>query len=266
MPCTAIIPISFLIANVVSLDFNNDSFTKIITFIWSSLFLLCLYFLIQNLIASLVMLFTLPKPYNNDKAIASSLDDNMNVENQEEKGNEGTHTDKSSSIEKQSNIHENTHICSASLNTKYQDIAHPTEEIESILINTVKKEKEHKAEILEEIIKYTVHVMSSHMDRENIEKLCKNIMLYAEKEYPDILDTVTTNGTLRSIDFRHFAWNIGKRLNYSGKSKATFIKKVFEQELRDSEISSLEQNLKQGGKCLIHIDEPQNGSFKFNLS
>ncbi len=250
-PGIAIIPIAFLIANMVSLDFNNDSFTKIITFIWCVISLFGLYFLIQYLVSNLILLFTLMKHHKKDEANGTDIVQSTLAENE-------------NGIIKS----ENTHSCRTPISTGCKNNAQIilSENIESIVKTAVMQSKELKAEVLAEIIKYSVHIMSSHMNRENIEKLCKNIELYAEKEYPDNLESVVTKGTLRSIDFRHFAWNIGKRLNYSGKSKATFIKIVFEQELKESEISSLEQNLKQGGNCIIHIDEPQNGDFRFHLS
>lgn len=70
LPGIAIIPISFLIANRVSLDFNNDSFTKFITFIWSSISLFGLYFLTQYLVSNLFTLFTSKKRHKKNLVIS----------------------------------------------------------------------------------------------------------------------------------------------------------------------------------------------------
>ena len=249
LPGIAIIPISFLTANMVSLDFNNDSFTKIITFIWCLMFLFVIYFLTQCLVNNLIMLFTMQKRQKKNEVSGEAPQPSL--------------TECKNGIIQS----EDSHSCRTSISTECPNTSQIvlSENIDSILKTAAKQNKELKAEILAEIIKYSIHIMSPHMDRENIEKLCRNIELYAEKEYPDNIEAAITKGTLRSIDFRHFAWNIGKRLNYSGKSKATFIKRVFEQELKESEISSLEQNLKQGGNCIIHIDEPQNDDFRFHI-
>ena len=68
---------------------------------------------------------------------------------------------------------------------------------------------------------------------------------------------------LNSLDLRHFGWNIGTRLGYKGDSKAYFIKNVFQEELKHLSLSTLQQTLRQDGKCSIKINIPKADSFQF---
>ena len=260
LPSVAIIAISFLTATIISKDFANDCFTRVIIFVGCLILLLSVYFLMQWVIVNIAMLTTLK---NNTDCIYP-LTPNIQTNNIESKTLDTVDNKKHSSFKESSN----TTTPAKGYQFAKQNISQimSPENIESAVETAAKQDQKTKIQILEEILDYTVRIMSPYMDKECIGILCKNIELYAEEEYPNITETVITNGALRSIDLRHFGWNIGRRLNYSGRSKATFIKKIFEQELKDSEISSLEQNLKQGGNCIIHIDEPEHDNLKFHLN
>lgn len=65
-------------------------------------------------------------------------------------------------------------------------------------------------------------------------------------------------------DLKHYVWNIGIRLDYSGISKATFVKQVFAEELRNQSLETILRTLRQDGKCLIELDHPKPGSFRFS--
>ena len=57
------------------------------------------------------------------------------------------------------------------------------------------------------------------------------------------------------IDIMHFGWNIGKAFGKPRLQTATFIKRVFAQTLRDSEISTIERKMSHTeSECKIKLD------------
>ena len=114
----------------------------------------------------------------------------------------------------------------------------------------------------EAIKEYTYTVFSPYMTDDCLETLCQNIKLY---EIPEsCINSVLTNGQLNTLDIRHYAWNIGERLGWSGQTRATFIKLCFPKELNDVEIESIRRTLRQKGKCKIEIDIPDKDSYEFH--
>ena len=90
---------------------------------------------------------------------------------------------------------------------------------------------------------YTYSVLSPYMTDEYLEILCQNIKLYDIPE--SCIVPVKTNGTLNTLDIRHYSWNIGERLGWSGQKRATFIKLCFPTELKDVEVESMRRTLRQ---------------------
>ena len=109
---------------------------------------------------------------------------------------------------------------------------------------------------------YTYSVLSPYMTDEYLEMLCQNIKLYDIPE--SCIVPVKTNGTLNTLDIRHYSWNIGERLGWSGQKRATFIKLCFPTELQDVEVESMRRTLRQKGKCVIEIDVPDYNDYQFH--
>ena len=109
---------------------------------------------------------------------------------------------------------------------------------------------------------YTYSVLSPYMTDEYLEMLCQNIKLYDIPE--SCIVPVKTNGTLNTLDIRHYSWNIGERLGWSGQKRATFIKLCFPTELKDVEVESMRRTLRQKGKCVIEIDVPDYNDYQFH--
>ena len=101
-----------------------------------------------------------------------------------------------------------------------------------------------------------------YMTDEYLEILCQNIKLYDIPE--SCIVPVKTNGTLNTLDIRHYSWNIGERLGWSGQKRATFIKLCFPTELQDVEVESMRRTLRQKGKCVIEIDVPDYNDYQFH--
>lgn len=139
------------------------------------------------------------------------------------------------------------------------------EQIKLFAKSNLKNEQESIEQLYKAILKYAIKEMSSQMDEENLNKLCKNIKLYFSEEYPNI-EPISTFGRLRPIDIKHFGWNIGTRIKErSGTSKATFIKKMFPTELKESEVSTIERTLRERGTCVIPIIELDDDSFGIQM-
>ena len=126
----------------------------------------------------------------------------------------------------------------------------------------IAKQQSRKSAIFDAVSEYTYAVFSPYMTDDNLEILNQNIKLY---EVPDsCVIPVCTNGQLNTLDIRHYAWNIGERLGWSGQKSAAFIKHCFPQELQDVEIESMRRTLRQRGKCVIDIDVPDNDDYRFH--
>ena len=126
----------------------------------------------------------------------------------------------------------------------------------------IAKQQSRKSAIFDAVSEYTYAVFSPYMTDDNLEILNQNIKLY---EVPDsCVIPVCTNGQLNTLDIRHYAWNIGERLGWSGQKIAAFIKHCFPQELQDVEIESMRRTLRQRGKCVIDIDVPDNDDYRFH--
>ena len=109
---------------------------------------------------------------------------------------------------------------------------------------------------------YTYSILSPYMTDEYLEILCQNIKLYDIPE--SCIVPVKTNGTLNTLDIRHYSWNIGERLGWSGQKRATFIKLCFPTELQNVEVESMRRTLRQKGKCVIEIDVPDYNDYQFH--
>lgn len=111
---------------------------------------------------------------------------------------------------------------------------------------------------------YTVRKMSAYLNQENLHILLEDIRLYTLSPFPEQVVPVRTKVPVHPRDLKHFIWNIGIRLDYSGISKATFVKQVFAEELRNQSLETILRTLRQDGKCLIELDHPKPGSFRFS--
>jgi hypothetical protein len=81
----------------------------------------------------------------------------------------------------------------------------------------IAKQQSRKSAILDAVSEYTYAVFSPYMTDDNLEILNQNIKLY---EVPDsCVIPVCTNGQLNTLDIRHYAWNIGERLGWSGQQQ-----------------------------------------------
>lgn len=141
---------------------------------------------------------------------------------------------------------------SIDLSNQYQNIRRKHYEQEQLL-----NAKKYAA-----VSEYVKTTLSPYMSETDITIVCNNIQSWIDNDISDILPA-STDGRLTSIDLRHLAWNIGERFNWKGEKRALFIKMQFPMELKDTEVSTIRRNLRQNGKCIIKLDIPENGDYKF---
>ena len=124
----------------------------------------------------------------------------------------------------------------------------PSMDYAQIRLSAMKAKEQAEQEKLTTVLTYTRESFAPYI-------LCKYICLFhADKDIPKVVRTVKVDSAIRTIDLMHFGWNIGYQFSKSGIQIATFIKCVFAEALKESEISTLKSKLKLDGKCTIKID------------
>lgn len=127
------------------------------------------------------------------------------------------------------------------------------------------QQKQLESDILQVINEYVYSILCSYTKEADLKILCEGIGKWGK--IPNFTPTpIITDGRLSTLDLRHFVWNIGKRLGWSGEQCASFIKFSFPVEMKELEIETTRRTLRQKGSCIIEIDIPQKGCYQFNYS
>lgn len=119
------------------------------------------------------------------------------------------------------------------------------------------------AKKMQAVKSYLIESLAPYVEEEELMILITNAQKWI-KETGFVPEPITTNGKLTTLDLRHLAWNIGKRLDWNGNQCATFIKICFHLEMKDLEIETIRRNLRQKGSCIIELDVPENDSYEFH--
>lgn len=120
-----------------------------------------------------------------------------------------------------------------------------------------------EAEILKAVREYSIRTLGPYLSQHDIHVLIYNIQQWHNDRNGE-LPSVTLLGHLTSVDLRHYGWNIGERLGWTGQEKALFLKQTFAEELKGQEVDTIRRTFRQGGKGRIPLDVPQNGDFSFH--
>lgn len=127
--------------------------------------------------------------------------------------------------------------------------------------------EQEKAGLVNAIMDYVNYIMPPYMDEESLASLCGEIRLWSEASTHKPA-AIRLKGKLTTVDLRHFAWNIGERLGkengYDGTARAVFIKAMFPDVFKDTEIESIKNFKLNPRACRIPIDEPENDSHAFH--
>ena len=138
--------------------------------------------------------------------------------------------------------------------TTEETISEPSE-YEVMRTNAIAEKNRAIQTKLEKVLNYTKQTMVAYMSEEDLNRLCAYVAEYSSGDTLQKISPVKVDSQLKSIDIMHFGWNIGKAFGKPRLHTATFIKRVFAQTLRDSEISTIERKMSHTeSKCKIKLD------------
>ncbi|MDD2303917.1 MAG: hypothetical protein PHP53_04415 [Prolixibacteraceae bacterium] len=123
-------------------------------------------------------------------------------------------------------------------------ITEPTtlEDIRNEQLQNKVKEQEEKLNVA---LNYTRKTFAPYISDGQIEILCGNLRLYADKLNLEKLRSIKTSKDLSSVDISHFGWNIWNHFNVGKRIDiAHFLKRVFPDILKDVEVESIKSHLK----------------------
>ena len=125
--------------------------------------------------------------------------------------------------------------------------------------------REKRTAIVSTIHDYTTYIMAEFFTKEELETLHENIeaLAYGQHELYKPIRSKPDN-PIKSPALRHFAWNIGERLDIPLIDRAKFIKEIFPYELGNATIEYLSKNLRDSVTSKIKIDVPENGDYRFD--
>ena len=125
--------------------------------------------------------------------------------------------------------------------------------------------KERRAAIVSAIHDYTTYIMAEFFTKKELETLHENIDAFAYGQ-PELYKPIRSkpDNPIKSPALRHFAWNIGERLDIPLIDRAKFIKEIFPHELGNATIEYLSKNLRDSVTSKIKIDVPKNGDYWFD--
>ena len=125
--------------------------------------------------------------------------------------------------------------------------------------------KERRTAIVSTIHDYTTYIMAEFLTKEALETLHENIEALAYGQ-TDLYKPISSreDNHIKSPALRHFAWNIGERLDIPLIDRAKFIKEIFPHELEGATIEYLSKNLRDSVTSKINIDVPENGDYRFD--
>ena len=125
--------------------------------------------------------------------------------------------------------------------------------------------KERRTAIVHTIHDYTTYIMAEFFTKDELETLHENIdaLAYGQQEPYKPIRSKPDN-PIKSPALRHFAWNIGERLDIPLIDRAKFIKEIFPHELENATIEYLSKNLRDSVTSKIKIDVPENGDYRFD--
>ena len=139
------------------------------------------------------------------------------------------------------------------------------EKYEASMEELERAKKERRTAIVSAIHDYTTYIMAEFLTKEALETLHENIEALAYGQ-PDLYKPIRSreDNHIKSPALRHFAWNIGERLDIPLIDRAKFIKEIFPHELEGATIEYLSKNLRDSVTSKINIDVPENGDYRFD--
>lgn len=250
LPGVAILAISLMVAVRVGNDFGHDGLVRAVTFIGSNVLLWLLYALMFQMLPAELYLSIYRRKLNRQTL------------SEVETAASGEEIQDESLVKAESNT-------VSDVQTDEQPVT-PSSNPDTYAMRCEQHRRQceqEKAGLVNAIMDYVNYIMPPYVDEESLALLCGEIRLWAE-DSTHRPAAIRLTGKLTTVDLRHFAWNIGERLGkengYDGTARAVFIKAMFPDVFKDTEIESI-KNFKLNPKaCRIPIDEPEDGSYAFH--
>ncbi len=143
----------------------------------------------------------------------------------------------------------------ASISNTPIEVLNQPSEYEISRANAMAEKERASQEKLDKVIAYTKQTLVLYLDEAALNRLCGYVTEYYLSDTLPKVEPIKVDSQLKTIDIMHFGWNIGKAFGKPRLHTATFIKRVFAQTLRDSEISTIERKMSHTeSKCKIKLD------------
>ena len=270
-PGLVILTISLLVSLKVGNDFGQDNFAKFVTFAISSGLLGTVYYLFQSVLVELPL--KLQKRPRNETMLLSGQEaeviqegssDNVSIEQVQE-----------CLAEAQTQIESVQEPMSEELKEptiKVSDATDTSTEQSDLYAQRCKEfqrqQEQRRQDTIAAIMEYVTHTMSPYIyDNGELEKLYEDIKKWADNWRHNPVP-IRLKSTLTTLDLRHFVWNIAERLgskkDYTGEVRASFIKRMFPNVMKDIELDSIRNFKFQPDTGSIVIDEPEKGDYHFH--
>lgn len=123
---------------------------------------------------------------------------------------------------------------------------------------TLKKQEQRILAIEKKVITYVGDVMSPYLSKGDLSILIENVISFIHLNFaPNFAASasVKTSRVLTTADLMHFGWNIAKPFRKSGAHTALFLKQVFADAFRNTELQTIERKLR---------NNPMAGTIKIN--
>lgn len=135
----------------------------------------------------------------------------------------------------------------------YQEHGDDAEQLQKLKVEYQMSEKAHKELIesqrqdmlqkIEFVCAYITHYMRPHLDADELCKLHTNASKLVNAEKPPVNPVYVRENSLNKEDLKHLGYSIGKFLNLDGKRIGQFIKNVFHEEFKSTQLSTIVQKL-----------------------
>lgn len=250
LPGVAILAISLMVAVRVGNDFGHDGLVRAVTFIGSNVLLWLLYALMFQMLPAELYLSIYRRELNRQTL------------SEVETAASGEEIQDESLVKAEANT-------VSDVQTDEQPVT-PSNNPDTYAMRCEQHRRQceqEKAGLVNAIMDYVNYIMPPYVDEESLALLCGEIRLWAE-DSTHRPAAIRLTGKLTTVDLRHFAWNIGERLGkengYDGTARAVFIKAMFPDVFKDTEIESIKNFKLNPRACRIPIDEPEDGSYAFH--
>ena len=117
---------------------------------------------------------------------------------------------------------------------------------------TLKKQEQRILAIEKKVITYVGDIMSPYLSKQDLSILIENVINFMHLNFAPNFDAsvaVKTTRVLTTADLMHFGWNIAKPFRKSGAHTALFLKQVFADAFRNTELQTIERKLRNNPMC-----------------